>query len=298
MCSDREADEVAFSFFRYGYNAFVLRYAVMENKTWPNPLQDYEDAMKLIRDNAEEWRIYPDKIAVCGFSAGGHLAGAAATMSENRPNAAILGYPVLNQASTMDWNTSAPDIISHIDEQTCPCFLFHSRKDELVLVSNTIEAMAALDKAGVTFESHVYAYGPHGFSTANQMMRTPDSGMICRRIPNWVDDAFGFLEDIFGTFGNGCMNKPAVGHYAFPEKGGEISADCSIGYLMSLPETSPIIAPIMQGMAAAQSQNENHDMMISQEAFGRFSLRTILGFGGTAQEQIDAIDQALRALMK
>jgi len=74
MCSDREADPVALAYLQAGYQAFVLRYSVGKDAAWPNPLDDYEQAMKLIRSKAEEWNLYPDKVAVIGFSAGGHLA--------------------------------------------------------------------------------------------------------------------------------------------------------------------------------------------------------------------------------
>ena len=64
MCSDREADPVAFAYAKAGYHAFVLRYSVMDDCTWPNPLNDYEQAMTLIRSHADTWHIYEDKIAV------------------------------------------------------------------------------------------------------------------------------------------------------------------------------------------------------------------------------------------
>ena len=91
MCSDREADPIAFPYLKAGYQAFILRYSVGKDSVWPNPMNDYEEAMELIREKSEEWHVLTDKIAVIGFSAGGHLAGCAATMSKNRPNAAILG---------------------------------------------------------------------------------------------------------------------------------------------------------------------------------------------------------------
>ena len=53
MCSDREADPVAFAYAKAGYHAFVLRYSVMDDCTWPNPLNDYEQAMTLIRSHAD-----------------------------------------------------------------------------------------------------------------------------------------------------------------------------------------------------------------------------------------------------
>ena len=97
FCSDREAEPVAMPYLKAGFQAFILRYSLREDSAWPQPLRDYEQAMTLIREHAEEWHVIPDRVAVIGFSAGGHLAGAAATMSVNRPNAAILGYPVLRQ---------------------------------------------------------------------------------------------------------------------------------------------------------------------------------------------------------
>ena len=80
-CSDREADPVAFAYLKAGYQVFILRYSVAENCAWPAPLMDYDQAMGIIRNKAEEWNVYPDKIAVLGFSAGGHLAAAAAECS-------------------------------------------------------------------------------------------------------------------------------------------------------------------------------------------------------------------------
>mgnify|MGYP001141228444 CR=1 FL=1 len=110
FCSDREADPVALPYLKAGFQAFILRYSVKEDAVWPNPLEDYEQAMSLIRSKAEEWGVYGDKMAVVGFSAGGHLAAAAASMAKNRPNAAILGYAVTG-ADVRACNRTAPDII-------------------------------------------------------------------------------------------------------------------------------------------------------------------------------------------
>ena len=143
MCSDREADPVAFAFAKAGYHAFVLRYSVMDDCTWPNPLNDYEQAMTLIRSHADTWHIYEDKIAVIGFSAGGHLATAAATLAQNRPNAAILGYAVTSQ-HVQACNPNAPETISAVDRKTPPCFVFATRTDSMVPINNSIDFMRAL----------------------------------------------------------------------------------------------------------------------------------------------------------
>lgn len=78
------------AYLKAGYDAFILRYSVGENHKWPEPLEDYEDAMEYIANHAEEWNVLADKIAVVGFSAGGHLAGAAATIAKHKPAAVYL----------------------------------------------------------------------------------------------------------------------------------------------------------------------------------------------------------------
>ena len=90
ICSDREADAVAMAYLKAGYQAFILRYTCTPRGKWPLPLEDYEQAMTLIEERADEWHIDMAKIAVVGFSAGGHLAACAATVAEHKPAAAVL----------------------------------------------------------------------------------------------------------------------------------------------------------------------------------------------------------------
>lgn len=210
FCSDREAEIIAFEYLRVGYHAFVLRYSVKENAIWPNPLNDYEQAMELIRSKADQWHIYEDKIAVLGFSAGGHLASAAATIAKNKPNAAILGYPVTTEETAHECSTTAPSTWDKVDENTCPCFIFATRTDDVVPITNSIKFMDALDKAGVAFESHIYAYGPHGFSSCKSAVINYDAP-FCNRVPNWVDDSIEWLKDVFGDFTiEGGMTEPII----------------------------------------------------------------------------------------
>lgn len=123
--SDREAEPVALRFAAKGYHTFVLRYntyfrewvkdfkqlpEVNERSQFPQPLLDLAKAILLVRTNASEWFINPDAIALCGFSAGGHLAASMAVHWQDsfiqesfqeinalfKPNAVILGYPLLD----------------------------------------------------------------------------------------------------------------------------------------------------------------------------------------------------------
>lgn len=93
ICSDLEADPVSLAYAQAGYQTFILRYTVGEKGEWPLPLEDYEQAMSIIKENAWRWHVKENKIAVTGFSAGGHLAACAATIAKHRPAAAVLVYP-------------------------------------------------------------------------------------------------------------------------------------------------------------------------------------------------------------
>ena len=155
FCSDREADPVAAAYLKAGYHAFILRYSVGEDAVWPQPLKDYEQAMDVIDAHAEEWHVLTNKIAVVGFSAGGHLAGAAAAMSARRPAAAILGYPVLREETAHELSLDMPGIPEHVDAATCPCFLFATRTDSVVPIQNTLDMMNALNRFHASFECHI-----------------------------------------------------------------------------------------------------------------------------------------------
>jgi acetyl esterase/lipase len=105
--SDREAEPIALRFLAHGYHAFVLRYSVQT--LFPAPMLDLAKAMALVRRNAAEWLIDPNRIVVCGFSAGGHLAASLGVLwdqpllteplgvdpEEIRPNALLLCYAVV-----------------------------------------------------------------------------------------------------------------------------------------------------------------------------------------------------------
>ena len=251
FCSDREAEPVALAYLNAGYDAFILRYTINEVGSWPDPLQDYEDAMEYIINHADEWNLMADKIAVAGFSAGGHLAGAAATIAKHKPAAAILGYAVLNE-QVDEIATNAPRIVEEVNYDTCPCFLFAARTDNVVPIHNSIQMMDALDKAGVTFESHIYAYGPHGFSTGDESIQTRESA-FCPRIPNWVKDSIGFLKDVMGDFYVGTaedkvLTKPNCKAHITDDGAAWLSLDCTIGRIFGNPAAKEALADTIKVM--------------------------------------------------
>jgi len=277
-CSDREADPVAQVYLAQGYHAFILRYSVKQHATWPNPLNDYDTAMAYIRDHHEKWHIYEDKIAVIGFSAGGHLAAAAATMSKNRPNAALLGYAVAGE-DVKACLPSAPDTTKFIDQHTCPCFIFSSRTDDVVAIENSLQFMNGLAKHQIAFESHIYAYGPHGFSTTASIIQDRDTHM-CNRIKHWTSDSIEWLKDIFGDFKAGSMTEPTCNRYSSMDYEEYLSLDCTIGHIFNNKEAKEFLITYFPD----ETMVENAKKM---------TLRGVLAFSNISSEDKKVIEEKI-----
>lgn len=225
--SDREAEPIASAYFAEGYNCFTVRYICGEKAKISNPLYDAAAAIAHVRTNAEKYCIDPDKIAIIGFSAGGHLAGYIATQWHRKdiaeklgidnelckPNAAILSYPVittnvpthngsfdnlLGTDRTPGLNKTA-NLDEHVDERTCPCFIWSTAKDGAVPVINSMTMAQALMDKGIDCELHIFPMGDHGLSRANAET-APDWGTEAYTIPyvaRWMDWSINWLEQTF-----------------------------------------------------------------------------------------------------
>ena len=91
FCSVREADAPASAFLNMGLQVFILLYSCGEDAGGKQPLTEAAQSVRLVRERADEWWIDPQKILICGFSAGGHLA---ASLGEDFPPYAQSSTPV------------------------------------------------------------------------------------------------------------------------------------------------------------------------------------------------------------
>lgn len=197
FCSDREAEPIALAYLAKGFNSFVLRYSLNDKAAFPTPLNDAEKALQFIRDKADEFHIYPDKIAVCGFSAGGHLAAAVSTMSEEKPNACILGYPCILDSTSPILAKPVESLDRYVTPNTPPTFIFAARDDGCVSIKNSLIYADKLDENGVGFELHIFSHGDHGFSLANDTVCDKHWLKICRQNSYWLDRSAEWLKEIF-----------------------------------------------------------------------------------------------------
>lgn len=207
--SAREADPVALQFAAAGYHTAVLTYSVGEGAQNYQPLRQLAQALGLLRQNAAAWNILPDKIAVCGFSAGGHLAMSSAVLDipgeadQPRPNAVVLAYPVITAgeyahrgsfvqlAGSEELAAQRPFTLEDkITPQTPPVFVWHTMEDATVPVENTLMLLSALHKAGVPCEAHLFEKGKHGTSISTAEVDCPSSHRH-----HWVELAVEWLGD-------------------------------------------------------------------------------------------------------
>ncbi|ERJ57427.1 alpha/beta hydrolase [Sphingobacterium paucimobilis] len=213
LAIEKEGHDIALAFQKNGISAFVLKYRMPSERTMidksKGPLQDAQQAMAVIRSNADRWQVDPGKVGVIGFSAGGHLASSLATRfhkpvlegntSNVRPDFVILMYPVISFKDSIGHIGSRNNLIGknppaemitafsseeNVTTDTPPAFLVHAGNDKIVKVENTIAFYQALLQHQVKAQMHIYPEGGHGFGLNNRT--TQDK---------WFDHCLLWLKD-------------------------------------------------------------------------------------------------------
>ncbi|MCX8107467.1 MAG: alpha/beta hydrolase [Verrucomicrobiae bacterium] len=181
----------------HGIAGFVLKYRLgAHGYRHPAMLQDAARAVRLVRAKSSEWGVDPDRVGIMGSSAGGHLASTLLTHFDkgdpdasdqverysSRPDIGILCYPVItmgkythegSRRNLLGDNPSSElvRLLSNelqVTSQTPPCFIWHTYEDEGVPIENSLEFAAALRRAGVPFDLHIYEKGRHGIGLADR----------------------------------------------------------------------------------------------------------------------------------
>lgn len=214
--SDREAEPIAIQLNAMGYHAAVLRYSIAPVR-YPAALLQVGESIKYLRKHADEYGILSDKIAVMGFSAGGHLAANFCTFWNRKwlaerletksdilkPNGMILCYPVITSGEYAH-HDSFKNLLGEkyeemkrilslenaVSEDTPECFIWHTKEDETVPVENTLLFIEKMKEKGIAIESHIFDKGGHGLALASKRTMAPDGWALEPSVQCWVD----FLE--------------------------------------------------------------------------------------------------------
>ena len=191
LATEHEGKEVAEWLNSLGVAGVVLKYRLGPRYQHPTMLDDAQRALRTVRARSKEWGLDPKRVAVMGFSAGGHLASTAATHFDAgkpdatdpidrqscRPDLAILVYPVVALATPYGHSGSLKNLLGEkptqelieslsnerqVTKDTPPTFLAHTNEDKGVPAENSLLFALALRKAGVPVELHLFEKGVHG----------------------------------------------------------------------------------------------------------------------------------------
>ena len=217
LASEHEGSNEAKWFAERDVAAFVLKYRLpVHGYLHPVPLLDAQRAIRLIRSQATEWKINPDKVGVMGFSAGGHLASTLETHDDAgdphaadpvdrlscRPDFAALIYPVITFTGPNAHLGSAHNLLGphpdpallenlsnqdQVTAQTPPTILVHAKDDKAVPFANSEMMLAALQKAGVPCTLLVYDHGGHGFGFGHNQYNNNGP-------KDWLDRVYAWLK--------------------------------------------------------------------------------------------------------
>ena len=189
--ADHEGKPIAEWLNGLGITAVVLRYRLGPSNQHPAMLEDAARAIRTTRANAKSWGIDPARVAIIGFSAGGHLASTVGThfdagdpaatdpidRQSSRPDRLLLVYPVISMRKDITHAGSrrnllgtdpADDLVdslsneTQVTAQTPPTFMVHTASDDAVPAENSLLFALALQKARVPVELHLFEQGRHG----------------------------------------------------------------------------------------------------------------------------------------
>lgn len=247
-----EGELVAKEFNKRGYNCFVMTYTT--NQTMREPVRDQAmndlaRAIRYARKNCDKYRIDPDKLYVCGFSAAGHVCASVCDYWEEltdenpeykdiscRPDAAVLSYPVITSGEFAHQDSFrfliGADIYDRTDDEakallnrysleknvkdtTPPCFIWQTVTDNLVPVENSYLYAEALKKKGIKHAHHVFSEGWHGLSVSNEDWAAGNHGE-----PYSAEQSFALVK----AMKEGLIEEPENG------------ADSLLDFLKPLPE--------------------------------------------------------------
>jgi acetyl esterase/lipase len=205
LAMDSEGTEICDWLTSRGITCILLKYRVPDSGPtmkdgrgyYPKvqtAAQDAQRTLGLVRQHAAEWHIDAHKIGVIGFSAGGHLAAAVSTRFDRRsyprvdaadelscrPDFAIVVYPGHLWTPGTEL-TLRSDI--RVPANAPPTFLLHAEDDPIDPVKHSLTYYAALQKAGIPVEMHLYAQGGHAFGVRPSKLPI---GQWTRLVETWL----------------------------------------------------------------------------------------------------------------
>ncbi len=172
-----------------GYTLFIVRHGSAPQFKVPEAVADVRRATRFIRLNAEKFGVDPERIGVCGGSAGGHLSLMLGTAADDgasdakddvdrmsdRVAAVVAYFPPVDLREWVGPNDKFPGLefdpqlaesvspLLQVTPDDAPTLLIHGDKDDLVKLDNSERILAAFEKEKVPCDLLVIEGAGHGF---------------------------------------------------------------------------------------------------------------------------------------
>ena len=183
---ERDSERVAITFATHAFQAFVVRYPVLEHRDYQAAKMAVAQAFDYIVEHAAELDVNPDQLGVIGFSAGGQLAAAYSNQLATKAKFAALGYPVIKPTIDDRMGVKTEDVSQLVTGQTPATFIWGSVNDDLTPYLDHVNAYAMmLAQHGVPFELHEFGTGNHGIALANKYTGIVNRNRVDRHMSRW-----------------------------------------------------------------------------------------------------------------
>lgn len=219
VLSEKEGTPVALRFQSYGMQAFLLEYSVGVESPYPKAMRELACAVSHIRKNAQQYHVDPDRIFLCGLSAGGHLAASLAVHgkaewvraydfpTDFQPKGIVLCYPVTGDHKEGEMrsyqilraglrNQELEQYLyvdQYISKDMVPTFLWHNMDDTIVSASSSLDFLRRLQTTGISCEAHFFPEGGHMLSLCDEST-AEDQSQINKTCAQWVPLALDWMK--------------------------------------------------------------------------------------------------------
>lgn len=196
---ERDTERVALTFATQAFQAFVVKYPVLENKNYSDAKIAIEQSFDYILAHADDLNVDTDKLGIIGFSAGGQLAADYGNEKGTHAKFVMLGYPVIKPTLDEKMGVKSLDVSKTVSAETPPTFIWGSVNDELTPFLDHIHVYTeALAKNKVPFEVHEFGTGNHGIALANKWTAIVNRDRVDKHMARWFELGMEWLQEVVG----------------------------------------------------------------------------------------------------
>ena len=194
---ERDSERVALTFATHAWQTFVVRYPVVEHKSYQEAKLAVHQAFEYIVKHADELNVDVNRLGIIGFSAGGQIAAAYSNEKLTHAKFVALGYPVIQPLIDKRMGVTTENVAKLVNIKTPPTFMWGSAKDELTPFVDHLQVYAdALIKHDIPYELHEFGTGGHGIALANKYTSVVNNDRLDTHMGKWLPLFLEWLTEL------------------------------------------------------------------------------------------------------